>query len=50
MTDLLLVVITIAFFGIAALLVRGCDAIIGSDEDSEVATDHVTGTIEEVAA
>ena len=50
MTDLLLVVITIAFFGVAALLVRGCDAIIGPDEDSEVATDDVTETHEEVSA
>lgn len=33
MSDVLLVVITIAFFGVAVLLVRACDAIIGPDEE-----------------
>jgi hypothetical protein len=32
-SDVLLVVITIVFFGVAVLLVRACDAIIGRDED-----------------
>jgi len=33
MSDVLLVVITIAFFGLAVLLVRACDTIIGPDEE-----------------
>ena len=32
-SDVLLVVITIVFFGVAVLLVRACDAIIGPDEE-----------------
>jgi len=31
MTDVVLVVVTLAFFGLATLLVRACDALIGDD-------------------
>ena len=33
MSDVLLVIITIAFFGVCVLLVRACDSIIGPDAD-----------------
>jgi hypothetical protein len=34
MADLVFVAITVAFFALAALFVRGCDRIIGSDEEA----------------
>ncbi len=33
MSDVLLIVLTVAFFAVAGVLVRACDRIIGPDED-----------------
>jgi len=35
MSDIVYVAIIIAFFALAALFVKACDRIIGSDEESE---------------
>jgi len=40
MTDLLFVLIVCGFFGVAALLVRACDRIIGPDEAVVSAADQ----------
>lgn len=34
MSDLIFVVVMIAFFALAALFVKGCDIIIGPDEEA----------------
>jgi hypothetical protein len=34
-SDILLVVLTLAFFALATLLVRWCDHIIGPDDESD---------------
>lgn len=39
MADLWVVLTVVAFFGACVLLIRGCDRIIGSDDQSDLATD-----------
>ena len=34
MRDVLFVLVVIAFFAVAALFVRACDALLGADEES----------------
>ncbi len=53
MADLLFIVMMVAFFGLAVLLVRACDWIIGVDDEVVVgSTDDTTdaGDAEAVAA
>jgi hypothetical protein len=38
MADLLVVVLVLAFFGLCVAFVRGCDRIIGPDDDAELET------------
>ncbi len=45
MSDILLVILTLAFFALAALLVRWCDRIIGPDSESDELDD--TGVVAE---
>ena len=44
MSDLIYIAAIFAFFAMAALFVRGCDLLIGSDE--EALAERVTGTPE----
>jgi hypothetical protein len=39
MADLLFIAVTIAFFGLALVLVRACDRIIGPDPDPQPASE-----------
>lgn len=39
MADLLFIAVTIAFFGLALVLVRACDRIIGPDPDPQPAAE-----------
>ena len=51
MADLWVVLTVLAFFGLCVALVRGCDQIIGPDDESDLATtpdDEVTETADEV--
>jgi len=52
MADLLFIAVTVAFFGLALVLVRACDRIIGPDTDlhadADLADDGVDATAEEV--
>jgi hypothetical protein len=49
MADVVFVLLTIAFFAIAAAFVRACDRIVGAGDD--VATDEIAEPVtEEVAA
>ena len=41
MADLWVVLTVLAFFGLCVALVRGCDHIIGPDEESELAATPV---------
>ena len=50
MTDLVFVLIVCAFFGLAALLVRACDRIIGPEESVAPAADQIVASDGEVAA
>jgi hypothetical protein len=38
MADLWVVLTVLAFFAVCVLLIRGCDRIIGSDDQSDLAT------------
>jgi hypothetical protein len=38
MADLWVVLTLLAFFGLCVAFVKGCDTIIGPDDDSELAT------------
>ncbi|MDP9073869.1 MAG: hypothetical protein M3N98_06760 [Actinomycetota bacterium] len=50
MSDLLFVAIIVGFFGLAALFIRGCDRIIGADEEAPAASEPVETVGEQVAA
>ena len=47
--DLWVVVTVVGFFGLCVLLVRGCDRIIGPDDESEL-TELGTGTEDQLDA
>ena len=49
MADVLFIVLMVAFFGLAVLLVRVCDRIIGADDDIIIGADDVAEP-EELAA
>jgi len=49
-SDVLFVAIMLGFFLLAALFVRGCDRIIGADEEAPVATLPAGDEREQVAA
>jgi len=49
-TDLLFVAIMVGFFVLAALFVRGCDRIIGADEEAPAASSPVVADREQAAA
>jgi hypothetical protein len=50
MADVLFIVMMVVFFGLAVLLVRLCDRIIGADEDVVVGAVEYTDDGEQVAA
>jgi hypothetical protein len=56
MADLLFIAMMVAFFGLAVVLIRICDRIIGTDEgvviaDADTDADTDTGTeLEEITA
>ena len=49
MADLVFIVIIVAFFGLAVLLVRACDRIIGVDNEAKTAPKQ-SHPVEDVAA
>ncbi len=44
MADLVFVAIIVAFFALAALFVKGCDLIIGSDDEAFAGASAEAGT------
>lgn len=50
MSDLLFVAIMVGFFLLAGLFVRGCDRIIGADEEAPAASTPTEAGREQVAA
>jgi hypothetical protein len=47
MADLLFIVMMIAFFGLAVLLVRACDWIIGVDDEAVMASADDTTDVDD---
>jgi len=50
MADLLFIAMMVAFFGLAVVLVRICDRIIGADEDVVIGSVEYGTDPEEIAA
>jgi hypothetical protein len=50
MADLLVVLVTVAFFGVCVALVWGCDRVIGPDDPTDLVTDEPTSSSEPVEA
>ena len=50
MADLLFIAMMIVFFGLAVVLVRLCDRIIGTDESVVIGTVEYADEVEEAAA
>ena len=51
MADLLFIAMMVAFFGLAVVLIRVCDRIIGADEDVVVGSvEYDAAGAEEIAA